>query len=420
MKRTVTGRRLAAACMAGVTSLSLAACGAGGSDSSGPIKIGALFPTTGTLATLGKASLDGAQIAVDLVNSQGGVKGRKVQLVNGDPSSAATAVSEATRLTVKEHVKIVEGTYASDLALAASAAAVRNGAFYWETDAISDQLTSRGLQNFFQFPYAASSNGANAADMVKNMVDPVLGHPAKVVVVHNDSSYGTLVAKGAEDQARKDGLTVLGNYSYPTDTNDQSSLALRIKQANPEAVIAASYQNDAVLLLKALKQQNVKLAAFMGTGGIYGLPAFKSALGSGAEGLFDSEGSASVPDSALTPDTQKLRATFVDKWKQSHGGAAPTFLPTIAFDATWVLLQDVLAKAKSDAPKDLSAAAKSIDLAEGSTILGYGVKFNAKGLNERAFVVGMQWQGDSPVVVYPKKYASAKAIKVPLSPMPKG
>jgi hypothetical protein len=31
----------------------------------------------------------------------------------------------------------------------------------------------------------------------------------------------------------------------------------------------------------------------------------------------------------------------------------------------------------------------------------------------------MQWQGDSPVVVYPKKYASAKAIKVPLSPMPK-
>lgn len=420
MKRTVTGRRLTAACLAGVTSLSLAACGGNGSDSSDPIRIGTLFPTTGPLATLGKTSLDGARIAVDMTNAQGGVGGRKIQLVNGDPSSASTAVSEATRLTVKEKVKIVEGTYASDLALAASGAAVRNGAFYWETDAISDQLTERGLHNFFQFPYAASSNGANGSDMVKNIVGPVLGRPAKVVVVHNDSSYGTLVAKGAEQQARTNGLTVLGNYSYPTNTNDQSSLALKIKQAAPDAVVAASYQNDAVLLLKALKQQGVKLAAFVGTGGIYGLPAFKSALGSGAEGLFDTEGSASVPDSALTPDTQKLRATFVDKWKQSHSGAAPTFLPTIAFDATWVLLHNVVAKAKSEDPKDLSAAAKALDLAQGSTILGYGVKFNAKGLNERAFVVGMQWQGDKPVVVYPEKYASAKPIKVPLNPLPKG
>lgn len=416
MKPTATGRRkMAAACLAGVTSLTFTACGSnGGGDSSGPIRIGTLFPTTGTLATLGKASLDGAQIAVDMTNAQGGVKGRKIQLVNGDPSSASAAVSEATRLTVKSKVKIVEGTYASDLSLAASAAAVRNGAFYWETDAISDQLTSRGLKNFYQFPYTASSNGANGADMIKNLIDPVLGHPAKVVVVHNASSYGSLVAKGAADQAKADGLTLLGNYSYPTDTNDQSSLALRIKQAAPDAVIAASYQNDAVLLLKALNQHNVKLAAFVGTGGIYGLPAFSNALGPAAKGLFDTEGSASVPDSALNPDAQKLRAAFLAKWKQSHGGAAPTFLPTIAFDATWVLVHDVIAKAKSEDPKDLSAAAKAVDLAEGSTILGYGVKFNDKGLNERAFVVGMQWQGANPVVVYPQKYASAKPIKVPL------
>ncbi len=417
MKRTATGRRMmAVAVLLAMTSLSLSACGSDASgDSSAPIRVGALFPTSGPLATLGKASMDGAQIAVDLINSQGGIDGRQVELVKGDPSSASTAVSEATRLTTKEHVRVVMGTYASDLALAASAAAARNGAFYWETDAISDELTDRGLQNFFQFPYTASANGANAADMVKDLVQPVIG-PTKVVIVHNESSYGTLVASGAEEQAKQNGLTVLGNYSYPTDTNDQSSLALRIKQANPDVVIAASYQNDAVLLQKALSQHEVKLAAFIGTGGIYGLPAFSEALGGQATGLFDTEGSAAVPDSTLSPDAQKLRATFTEKWTASHDGVAPTFLPTIAFDATWVLLHDVVAKAKSDDPKDLTAAARALDLEVGSTILGYGVKFNDKGMNERAFVVGMQWQDGSPVVVYPEKYASVEPVKIPLFP----
>ena len=314
MKPRGTRCRLAAACMAGVAALSLTACSAGGGDDSSDQDRRPL-PDQRHPCAPWEGEPGRRQIAIDLINSQGGVRGHAIKLVGGDPSSPAMAVSEATRLTVRQHVKIVIGTYSSDLALAASGAAVRNGAFYWETDSISDQLTARGLPNFFQYPYAASVNGGNAADMVTNMINPVLGRPAKVVVVHNDSSYGELVAKGAEDQASKDDLTVLGNYSYPTTTNDQSPLALRIKQAAPDAVIAASYQNDAVLLLKALTQQNVKLAAFIGTGGIYGQPAFKKALGPGAEGLFDAEGSASVPDSALLPDARALRATFVTEWQ---------------------------------------------------------------------------------------------------------
>jgi branched-chain amino acid transport system substrate-binding protein len=402
--------------VAAVLSLALTACGGSPSkkSSSTPIRIGALFPTSGTLAALGNASLGGVQAAVAMTNADGGINGRKIELVTGDASLAAAAVSEATRLTTKEGVKIVLGTYASDLALAASGAAIRNGAFYWETDAISDALTSRGLSNFFQFPYTASANGANAANMIKDLVDPVLGHPAKVVIVHNDSSYGTLVASGAEKQAKANGLDVLGNYSYPTDTNDQSSLALRIRQASPDAVIASSYQNDAVLLLKSLSQQNVNLAAFIGTGGIYGLPAFAAALGSSANGLLDTEGSPDIPDKALTPDAQKLRQRFFAQWKPGHGDAAPSFLPTIAFDATWVLLHDVIAKAKSDDPADLRTAAQALDMPEGSTILGYGVKFGDKRANERASVVGDQWQDGKLVVVYPAKSASGKPISIPL------
>jgi branched-chain amino acid transport system substrate-binding protein len=398
-----------------MAALGVAACGSGGSaDNSGPIRIGALFPASGPLATLGKASLDGLKIAVDMTNSEGGVNGRPVEVVEGDASSAAAAVSEATRLTTKEGVKIVLGTYASDLALAASGAAVRNGAFYWETDAISDDLTTRGMDNFYQFPFQASANGAKAADLLKDKVAPVLGRPLKVVVVHNDSSYGSLVASGAVEQAQANGLTVLDNLAYPTDTNDQSALALKIKGDAPDAVIAASYQNDAVLLQKALEAQGVQLAAFVGTGGIYGLASFQQALGAKSNGLFDTEGSASVPDSLLTADAAALRSKFVSAWQAANPGQDPTFLPTIAFDATWTLLHAVVAAAPSTDAADLSAAADKLDLPTGSTILGYGVKFDEKGLNTRAFVVGQQWQDGKLVVVYPDEAATAGPIDVPL------
>lgn len=402
--------------VASVTSLTLAACGGSGgsSSSSSPIRIGALFPTSGTLAALGTVSAEGAALAVQLTNDDGGVNGRKVVLVSGDASTAATAVSEATRLTTKEGLKVILGTYASDLSLAASAAAARSGALYWEANAISDELTSRGLNNFFQFPYRASTNGSTAADLIKDIVDPVLGRPAKVVIVHNDSSYGALVASGAEKQAKANGLTVLGNLSYPTSTNDQNALALRIGQAKPDAVIAASYQNDAVLLQNSMRQQNVNVAAFVGTGGIYGLPAFGTALGKSVNGIFDTEGSADVPADTLSPAAQELRKRFVSSWKKAHKNEEPTFLPTIAFDATWVLIHDVLAKASSEDPAALSKAARAIDLPVGSTILGYGVKFNDKGLNTRSFVIGSQWQNGKLVVVYPKKYASAPSTLLPL------
>lgn len=398
-----------------IVALILSACGGGGGSSdSGSLRIGALFPKTGELATLGKVSLDGAKLAVEMTNAQGGVNGRKVELVSGDASSASTAVSEATRLTTKEGLKVVIGTYASDLSKAASASAIRNGAFYWETDAISDELTSRGLDNFFQFPYTASQNGANAADMVKDLVAPKIGHTPSVVVVHNDTSYGSLVASGAEKQAKANGLEVLGNFSYPTDTNDQTALALKIKRAAPDAVLAASYQNDAVLLQRALRQQDVNLAAFVGTGGIYGLPAFADALGDSVNGILDTEGSADIPDKALKPDARELRKDFVAKWADEHNGDRPSFLPTIAFDATWVLLHQVVAKSDSDSPEDLAKAANSVDLPEGSTILGYGVKFDDHGLNQRASVIGDQWQNNKLVVVYPEKFANGEPILIPL------
>ncbi len=73
-------------------------------------KVGALYPLTGGLAVLGNENFEGAQIAVDVINEQGGVAGRKVELVSGDASTPEKAQSEAERLLSTAGVQGITGT----------------------------------------------------------------------------------------------------------------------------------------------------------------------------------------------------------------------------------------------------------------------------------------------------------------------
>ena len=106
-------------------------------------RIGALYPLTGGLALLGNENLNGARIAVDMINEKGGVLGKKVELVQGDASTPDKAQSEAERLSSLENLQIITGTYSSGLSYAASQVVERRGGLYWETGGIADGLTKR-------------------------------------------------------------------------------------------------------------------------------------------------------------------------------------------------------------------------------------------------------------------------------------
>jgi branched-chain amino acid transport system substrate-binding protein len=104
-------------------------------------KIGALYPVSGPLALLGTENLNGARIAVEMINEKGGIAGNKIELVTGDASTPDKAQSEAERLASLENLKVITGTYSSGLSYAASQVVERKGGIYWETGGISDGLT---------------------------------------------------------------------------------------------------------------------------------------------------------------------------------------------------------------------------------------------------------------------------------------
>jgi branched-chain amino acid transport system substrate-binding protein len=384
-------------------------------------RIGALYPLTGGLALLGTENLNGARIAVDMINERGGVAGNKIELVTGDASTPDKAQSEAERLSSLENLKIITGTYSSGLSYAASQVVERRGGIYWETGGISDGLTKRGFKNYFRVVFTASSNGQLAANVAKDIIAKKLGKQPKdlkVLVLHEDSDYGTSVATAAEARATELGFQVEKRIPYKSTSTDLAPLILRVKADAPNIVIASSYANDALLIQRQMKQLDVNVDAFIGTGGIYGLPSFAEGLGNAVNGIFDTEGSANVNSAALSKESIALLDEFKKRFQAAHG-KPPSYVGTQGFVGTYLLLDVVLRKAGALDVDKVRAEANAVDIPNGGTALGWGVKFAGendpmRGQNLRAFPVCQQWQDGKLVVVAPENARTHEAVLVPL------
>ena len=112
-------KRTFGAVIAGAMSLALlSGCGgpaattssAGGTASSGPIKIGLNFEESGAVASYGTAEAQGAKMAADEINAAGGINGRQIQVVEyDDKSDPAQATTLTTKLMTSDKVVTVIG-----------------------------------------------------------------------------------------------------------------------------------------------------------------------------------------------------------------------------------------------------------------------------------------------------------------------
>ena len=79
-----------------------------------PLRVGILFSETGTTSTIGQSQLQGALLAIDEINRDGGVLGRELVPVRNDPASTPTRYGElAQQLIVQDHVNVIFGCYMS-------------------------------------------------------------------------------------------------------------------------------------------------------------------------------------------------------------------------------------------------------------------------------------------------------------------
>jgi branched-chain amino acid transport system substrate-binding protein len=386
-----------------------------------PYRIGALFPFTGNLALLGNESFNGATIAEDMVNEKGGINGRKIVWVKADGVDPKKAMTECERLIAVEKVKIVFGTYSSSLAYAASEVSERNKVIYWEEGGIADNITARGFKYLFRTISVASDYGKMAAEFINEVIAPKLKidpKKIKVGIMFEDSLYGTTVGNSAVKRVKELGMDLVAAESYSAKTVDLSSVVMIFKSKKPDVIVATSYMEDSILFWRQAKDMDLNVKAFIGTGAGHGMPDWAKTFGNDANYIFNIDPPVGFNPKIFIGTTQQVLNDFRERFNKKFAHYPATHA-TAGFVSARVLFEQVLAKAGSDDPEAVRKAALAVDIPQGGTAFGFGVKFAppehaAAGQNLRAHPVLMQWQDQKMVVVHP----AAFAVGQPLMPLP--
>src|SRR3954464_9923703 len=369
------------------------------------VKLGVLHPVTGALSYSGQQGRLGANIAIEEINAAGGIKalgGAKIEAVLGDAQSTPEGGNAEVEKMNAAGVVAIVGGYASSLCLSASQTAARYDLPYLVDVGVADNIVTRGLKNTFRF---GPGFGVIAKTALDNLVsiNKQAGNAAKsVMIVHEDSLFGSGLAKLLNAQLPERCFQVLETISHPTPTRDFNNVVTKIRAANPDLVIPANYYNEYVLLARSMQQQKVRPK------GIY------SILGGAASSYkfvkeFP-EAAQYIMDCNHWFDPKNPKALELKKNVETQGQFY-TYEVYMNYSCV-LLLAEALQRAGSADRGKLAQALASSNFS--GHVMPYGPTKFVNGQNEGAAPVNTQVLDNDIQVIFPAQFASAK----PVYPMP--
>jgi branched-chain amino acid transport system substrate-binding protein len=349
------------------------------------IKIGAVYPLTGNIASTGLDCKRGAELAVDIINGKYDLNlplakveglpnlgGAKIELIfadtKGDPKNG---MSETERLISQEKVVAIIGAYQSAVTKTASQETERLKVPYVCSDSSSPTLTERGFQYFFR---VSPHDGIFARDQfqfLKDLEKKTGQKVSTIALLYENTEFGSNVGKSATQYAKEFGYKVVADVSYPANATDVTSEVGTLIKAKPDVLMHASYITDAILFTKTFKEMNFAPKGIMTFAG-YIEPAYLPAV--------KSDGNYIIIRSTFALDLAKgkpLVARVNDLFKKKYGldmseNAARSF-------AAPFVLADAINRAKSIKSDDIVKALLQTNIPGDQMIYPWkGIQFDPK------------------------------------------
>ncbi len=223
------------------------------------IKVGAIYPLSGAVASTGQNIKRGIDLAVEDINAKGGVLGKKIEIIYGDSQGdPKVGMTETERLITQMKVPILIGAYQSGVTEVVSQVAEKNRTPLLTAISTADVLTTHGYNYFFRM---APTNMMYLRDMIQYVVDSnkQFGFNYKTVAIVADNTLlGQETAKWGKYWAEQKGLSVVKEILYTKDAADLTSEVLTLKALNPDVLVIDPYVSDAILLVKTMHEQGLK------------------------------------------------------------------------------------------------------------------------------------------------------------------
>ncbi|MBV9998659.1 MAG: ABC transporter substrate-binding protein [Verrucomicrobia bacterium] len=332
----------------------LGACIALTGSASAQVKVGAVSCLTGELSTFGVSSIQGARLAADALNGEGGVLGQKLELlVEDNGSKAGEAATIARKLLTQDHVAAILGDLTSSATMEAAPLAQAAGVPLLTPTATGEEITRIG-EYIFRSCFLNSFSGQV---MARFALDRLRATRAVVLTdVKQDYSVGLTAVIKAYFEAH--GGRDLMELSFSSGDTDFRAQLTRARAFRPEVIFVPAYYPEAGLILRQARQLEIK-GRFVGGEG-WDSPALLQVAGKSADGAYYvNHFSAANPE----PNVQ----AFVQAYRRRYG-TAPDAPAALWYDGAR-LIADAIRRAGAADPKrirDALAATKDFPGVTGS------------------------------------------------------
>ncbi|HXP72924.1 MAG TPA: amino acid ABC transporter substrate-binding protein [Stellaceae bacterium] len=224
-------------------------CAASAKAEERPLVIGGSVSITGALAVDAAYHLHGIQQGIEDANAQGGWLGRKIELkYYDDKSDAGTAVRLYTKLITEDNVDLLIGPYSSGITQAVAPLINKYEKAMIEPEASVPDIYVPG--NLWNIQGIAPSFG-----YLEGVLPLAKSHGAKTVaVLALKSAFSLACDKARLEQVKALDMALVYDTTYALPQPDFSSLALAIKNAQPDVVVVCSYYPDAVGIAQSLQR----------------------------------------------------------------------------------------------------------------------------------------------------------------------
>ncbi len=285
------------------------------------IKIGAILPLSGDAAQYGEWGKSGIDLAVEEINSKGGINNKKIEVIyEDDAADPKKGVSAANKLITIDGVKVIIGPIPSTVTLAVAPICEKNKVIIMSSSS-SPAITSAGDYIFRNWPSDDFEGTAMADYAIKK------GYK-RVAVFNINNEYGLGVVKVFKKKFSELGGKVVISETFAQGSSDMKPQLLKIKDRNPDAIYLVGHAKENGHVVKQARDLKIK-AKILGTVGIEG-PDFINIAGEAAEGLVYTA-PAFDPDSAV-PLIKKYQVAYAKK----YGKKSEIFAATM-YDATKIV-----------------------------------------------------------------------------------
>lgn len=365
------------------------------------VVIGSNHPLSGNLGGTGTRMDNAVKLAAMIKNENGGIEsmgGAELEVISGDNQGEQELGSEVTDELIDDGADVLTGCFSSPVTNAATTAAERAGIPFVISVSVADDILQEAQLDYVYRPQPRSQQMAvDHANLMPQAIRDAGYDVDTAGIYYIDIDFGQSVRDSLREELPEHDIEIVEEVGIGFGETADTQVT-QLQAADPDVVIAISYEGETVELVRAMDDQNYRPPFLAGCA--------NEALNdrSALQEMGDTAEDALATNFALNPvdeRAEEVRQRFEDEFDQSFDANV-----AMTYAATEVIIA-AIEEAGSGDPDDINDALAGIEVTDHIAAMP-PITFDEYGENVNALAPLFQVQDLEDRVVAPEEFAESE------------